>query len=72
MTVQTILHVKQGNASILVLSLMYVLQLLIAKSPDIGQFVLVLTDMLDLLKSLAHYVRFLCLSITNSLDDYNN
>ena len=58
MTVQTILHVKQGNASILVLSLMYVLQLLIAKSPDIGQFVLVLTDMLDLLKSLAHYVRF--------------
>ena len=58
MTVQTILHVKQGNASILVLSLMYVLQLLIAKSPDIGQFVLVLMDMLDLLKSLAHYVRF--------------
>ena len=58
MTVQTILHVKQGNASILVLSLMYVLPLLIAKSPDIGQFVLVLTDMLDLLKSLAHYVRF--------------
>ena len=58
MTVQTILHVKQGNASILVLSLMYVLQLLIAKSPDTGQFVLVLMDMLDLLKSLAHYVRF--------------
>ena len=58
MTVLTILHVKQGNASILVLSLMFVLQLLIAKSRDIGQFVLVLMDMLDLLKSLVHYVRF--------------
>jgi hypothetical protein len=57
MTVQITLHAKTGNALILALRIMFVLQMLYVQSPDTTQYALVLMVTLVLLKFPVPYLR---------------